>query len=378
MKNSYIVAAGLAVAVTGWVLSGQIGEGRTPDGAAPDRMAADDGARQRLAEVRVRRLEALEHVREIVLYGRTEADRMVRLRVETAGRVASVAVDKGDAVKRGALVARLAMDDRPARLAEAEASVDHYKIAYEAARKLSQKAFRSAVQLSDAKAKLAAAEAARERIRVDMAHTKVRAPFDGVIEALPIEVGDYVAVGAEVATVVDLTPIVVVAEIAERDIDRLEVGSQARLRLAGGGELTGRIRFVSRVGIKATRTFRVEVAVDNPGARIAEGLTAELRLPIGRTMAHRVSPSVLTLSDVGAIGVKAVADDGSVRFHPVTIIADTPDGVWLGGLPRQVTLITVGQEFVRAGQRVTPVDDQRPEPPLPVAPGTGVPGSGTS
>ena len=235
---------------------------------------------------------------------------------------------------------------------------------------MSQKAFRSAVQLTEAKAKLATAEAARERIRVDMAHTKIRAPFDGIVEDLPIEVGDYVAVGTEVATVVDLMPIVIVAEVAERDIDRLKLGTEAGLRFAGGEGMTGKIRFLSRVGIKTTRTFRVEVAIANPGSRLAEGLTAELRLPIGRTLAHRVSPSVLTLSDVGAIGIKAVADDGTVIFHPVSIIADTPDGVWLAGLPTKVTLITVGQEFVRAGQRVEPVEDRRPEPPLPEAAGS--------
>jgi membrane fusion protein, multidrug efflux system len=376
MKSSHIIAAGMAIAVTGWILSGQIGEGRTPEQSASPVTAAANAGRERLTQVRVRRLEASEHVSEIVLYGRTEADRAVRLRVQTAGRVTSIAVEKGDAVKRGAPIAQLALEDRPSRLAEAEASVDHYKIAYEAARKLSQKAFRSAVQLTEAKADLAAAEAARERIRIDMAHTIIRASFDGVVEELPIEVGDYVAVGTEVATVIDLTPIVVVAEVAERDIDRLKLGTEAGLRFAGGERLTGKIRFLSRVGIKSTRTFRVEVAVDNPDSRLAEGLTAELRLPIGRTLAHRVSPSVLTLSNVGAIGVKAVADDGTVAFHPVSIIADTPDGIWLAGLPTKVTLITVGQEFVLTGQKVEPVEDQRPEPPLPAA--AGSPSGGTS
>lgn len=377
MKSSHIIAAGMAVAVVGWILSGQIGESRTPEeGAPPAATGVSADKPERLAQVRVRRITAIEHVSEIVLYGRTEADRTVNVRVETAGRVISVAVDKGDAVKSGTPIAQLALEDRSALLAEAEASVAHYKIAYEAARKLSKKAFRSAVQLTEAKANLAAAEASRERIRVDMAHTNIRAPFDGIVEDLPIEVGDYVAVGTEVATIVDLMPIVIVAEIAERDIDRIKVGTQARLRFAGGEELVGGIRFLSRVGIKSTRTFRVEVAVDNPASRIAEGLTAELRLPVGRTLAHRVSPSVLTLSNVGVIGVKAVANDGTVTFHPVTIIGDTPDGIWLSGLQNQVTVITVGQEFVRTGQRVEPFEDQRAEPPLPHS--TGGQTGGTS
>ena len=38
---------------------------------------------------------------------------------------------------------------------------------------------------------------------------------------------------------------------------------------------------------------------------------------------------------------------------PVELIADSPEGMWLGGLPERVELITVGHEFVSAGQRVT-------------------------
>ena len=316
MKSSYVIAAGMALAVAGWILSGQMGEGRTPDDDEP---AAGEPADDALPEVRVRARSAREHVRELVLYGRTEAERTVHVRAETAGRVVARAVRKGQPVRRGVAMVRLAVDDRAARLSEAEASVAHYEIAYDAARKLSQKAFRSKVQLSDAKAKLEAAKAARERILVDIQHTRIRAPFDGVVDALPVEVGDYLAVGDVVATVVDLDPIVVAAEIAERDIGRLEVGAPARLRLADGRRLSGRVRYVSRVGVRATRTFRVEVEVDNPGGAVSDGLTAELRLAAGRQRAHRVSPSVLTLSEEGVIGVKGVDEDGRVRFYPVEI-----------------------------------------------------------
>jgi multidrug efflux system membrane fusion protein len=41
-----------------------------------------------------------------------------------------------------------------------------------------------------------------------------------------------------------------------------------------------------------------------------------------------------------------------VQFVPVTIVADGTDGVWVTGLPKTVTIITVGQEFVTPGQEV--------------------------
>ena len=51
------------------------------------------------------------------------------------------------------------------------------------------------------------------------------------------------------------------------------------------------------------------------------------------------------------LGVRS-ADDGEVKFHQVTIASDTRDGVWVLGLPPSIDIITIGQEFVSAGQKV--------------------------
>jgi len=116
------------------------------------------------------------------------------------------------------------------------------------------------------------------------------------------------------------------------------------------------VRYISKVGRSKTRTFRVEVWIDNADGTVLEGLTAELKIPTGSEPAHLVSPAVLTLNDKGVMGIKAVSDAGRVVFHPVRILADTPEGIWLSGLPKKLNLITVGQEFVRAGQKVRTKD----------------------
>ncbi|MBL6946526.1 MAG: efflux RND transporter periplasmic adaptor subunit, partial [Rhodospirillales bacterium] len=166
-----------------------------------------------------------------------------------------------------------------------------------------------------------------------------------------------VEVGSTVARVVDLDPILIVGSVAERNVSAVAVGTLGVVRLVTGEEVGGTVRYVSKVGAEETRTFRVEVEVDNPNGKIAEGLTTELRLPLGRVFAHRVSPAVLTLSDKGVVGIKAVGNGDVVEFFPAQLIADTPDGIWLGGLPEQLRLITVGQEFVRIGQHVVPVQE---------------------
>jgi multidrug efflux system membrane fusion protein len=72
-------------------------------------------------------------------------------------------------------------------------------------------------------------------------------------------------------------------------------------------------------------------------------------------VAHLLPPSTLVLSDDGDIGVRTVSTDNRVSFKPVSIIADTRNGIWVDGLPLEVTIITVGQEYVGDGALVEPV-----------------------
>ena len=69
-------------------------------------------------------------------------------------------------------------------------------------------------------------------------------------------------------------------------------------------------------------------------------------------MAAVLPQSVLTLDDDGVLGIRTVEAGNKVAFHPVTIIRDTREGVWVTGLPFSVNVITVGQEFVQPGQIV--------------------------
>lgn len=64
--------------------------------------------------------------------------------------------------------------------------------------------------------------------------------------------------------------------------------------------------------------------------------------------------SALTLDDDGRLGVRSVAADGTALFLPVTVLRDTRTGIWLGGLPRRVDIITVGQEYVTDGVPLAP------------------------
>ena len=173
------------------------------------------------------------------------------------------------------------------------------EVEYEAAKKLSKKGYRAETELAATKAALEAAEAMVSLTEEELSRTVIRAPFTGFIDDRAMEIGDYLDTGDPVATLVDLERMLVVAQVSERKVGHLVVGSTGHARLIGGEIVEGRLRFVSAVADPATRTFRVELEVDNRDHRIADGVTAELRLPLAEVPAYHLSPAVLTLGDNG-------------------------------------------------------------------------------
>jgi membrane fusion protein, multidrug efflux system len=359
MKRSIIFAVLLAVAAILWVASGQIGDG----GAQPEaqKPPADLSALDLAPLVRVRVSSAEPHAVIDLLRGRTEANRLVEIKSETDGRITEVTVADGTRVSAGDVVAKVSAGDRPARLAEARALLAQRRIEFEAARKLSEKGFRAETQLAASQAELEAAEAAVKIAEVELSYTAIRAPFDGVVDKRLAELGDFVDRGDPVARLVELDPMLIVTQVNERDVLRLAVGAPGQARLMNGREVTGHIRHISAVADEATRTFRVELEVPNPDGAISAGMTAEIALPLSEVMAHRISPAVLTLADSGEIGVKAVDADSRAVFHPVQIVDTDHRGMWVVGLPDEITLITVGQEYVGDGEPVRAVSESEIE-----------------
>ena len=69
-------------------------------------------------------------------------------------------------------------------------------------------------------------------------------------------------------------------------------------------------------------------------------------------LAHKITASVLLLTDEGNIGVRTVNSESKVEFHSIQIIKDTADGLWVSGIPQFSNLIVQGQGFVENGQTV--------------------------
>lgn len=200
-----------------------------------------------------------------------------------------------------------------------------------------------------------------KRSELNLANTKVKAPFAGVIERHSVDVGDFMDRGAECGVILDLNPLVVAGEVSEKEVVNMRVGQQAQASLAPGQSVDAELRLVSYESSPVTRTFRVEAAVDNEALVLRSGLTTDLVVTLDTVEAHLIPASLLSLDDYGAIGVRILDEQNVVRFVHLTIVGDHKDGVWVLGLPRRSLLITVGQEYSVIGSKVG-VEIQGSEP----------------
>lgn len=350
IQSSYVWAFVIAAVIGYWMFSGQIGKPATTSSVS----IADSATESTNNVLGVRGIQSVAQPfeKQLTIRGQTQALRSVFVRAETSGKIAALPIEKGSLVNEGDVLCELDVDAREAQMDEASAIVNQKRLEWKASEELLKKGHRSKTQNAASKAGYESAKANQKRMQVELARTKIRAPFDGIFNDRQVEVGDFVQPGQVCGSVVDQSPFLVVAQISEREVTTLVAGEQGSANLISGESIEGQIRYISASAEPATRTFRVELEVPNEGGFLREGITADLLFPLQSVMAHLLSPAILGLDARGVVGVRTVDENNIVAFVPVEIIADTGDGVWVSGLPEIATVITVGQELVKPGQKV--------------------------
>ncbi|MEL7029071.1 MAG: efflux RND transporter periplasmic adaptor subunit [Pseudomonadota bacterium] len=345
IRQSYVAAAVIFVIIAGYFLRGSIFGGGSPAAQA-------EAPPAKLFIVRAIASSAEAWSEQLVLRGQTQAVKKVHVRAEVAGTIRETPAAEGSAVLEGDVLCRLSVDAREADLQQAQATLEQMELEYKAAVTLNQRGNRSDTAVLSAKAQRDLATAGVERARIALSNTEIKAPFDGVFDTRPVEIGDYMSVGDVCGAVVQQQPFLVVGQVSERNVSKIGLGDPATARLATGEMLSGEVTFVSKIADEATRTFRVEVTTPNEELTLRDGVTAEMTLQLDPRPAHKISPAFLTLNDLGQVGLRILGEGDVVQFAPIQILSDTPDGAWISGLPQSARIITVGQEFVEEGQKV--------------------------
>ena len=325
-----------------------------PEAAKPETAQAEPKAALRTVAVVTPPRKTF--ARAIRISGLTEADKRAVLATRVAGVIEKLPVKQGDRVKTGDLVMMLAAEEKISNVENARQLLAQRKAELDAAERLAKTGNLPKLQLDTARSNLTQAQSQLDTAQAELDRNEVKAPFDGVIDRIPVELGSSVMQGGEVATILKLDPVIARGEISERDLRYVKIGDEADVRLVNDQKVTGTVRYISRDASAQTRTFRVEVAIPNGDGSIPAGMTAEITLSAEPTNAVMLPRSVVTLGDKGDLGIRAVGKDDKVAFFPIDLVDDTPHGLVLGGIPEDARIIVAGQELVKEGDVVKPVE----------------------
>ncbi len=360
IKSSHIVAVLFTAGLGGWMLAGEVNIGGQAESATGTEVIAERESKKdtKLFRVSYVPLRLEERLQSISVRGRTQANAVIPVRAETGGIIEKRLVDKGEVVKVGDLVCVIERGAREADLASAEAQLAQARGEYEANAKLAKKGFASKTRLRQMKFSLDAAKSMVARASLDLARTQVHAKASGVVQDPIAEVGDMLTAGSTCVTLIDADPMLFTGQVSERSVGQVKMGMPADITLVTGEVASGKVRYISPSADASTRTFLVEIELSKLSQTIRDGLTASALIKLPPKQAYRVSPSWLTLADSGEVGLKTIGEEDVVAFQPVTILAQTSNGFWIEGPAPGARVITLGQEYVIAGEKVEPVLDE--------------------
>jgi len=298
--------------------------------------------------VRVMDQNSVPYNEKILIKGFAEADKKVDLKSETSGRVVSLPIEQGSFVKKGEIICSLFVAEKESFFKKAE-------LEFKSAKKLFDEGLYSSNQLQNIKSNF-------ERAKLELDNASIKAPFDGIVDRITIDEGDFLSRGSTCATLLDLDPMILVGEISESDLINISKGSKAFIETLDGNTFNGEISFIAASANPYTHTFRVEVKVENTDSLIKDGASAKIYVSAKEQMANLIPLSILRLDDQGNLGVRLISNQGTVEFKEIGLIQDTNRGVWVSGLPSSSRIITVGQDYVNEGEKVKFAFDQRLNP----------------
>ena len=358
---------------------------------------------------------------QILVVGNLIGEATVQVVPRVNGRLQSVGVKLGDAVRRGQVIARVEDHEIQEQVRQAEASFQVSQASIrqrEADLKLAntnlerskslfdrqllpqqtyddtQARYEAAqAQLDLARAQFEQAKARLDELKITLSNTLIVSPVDGFVGKRFLDPGAFASTNAPVASVVDISRVRMVANLVERDVRRVPAGTPAQVEVDAfpGERFAGRVSRVAPVFDPATRTAEMEIEVPNPGFRLKPGMYARVHLTVD-TRANALTVPRAALIDVeGKSGVfvavppeaaKPAATSSSgqppaltAKFIPVDVgIRDGEQIEITSGLQEGARVITTGAGALKDGDRIVAAGGQRGSGPGPES--TGSRGSG--
>lgn len=281
-----------------------------------------------------------------------EADAEVVARV--GGTLLRLLVEEGTRVRAGALLA--VIDPRQMRLEAAQARVqlERAESDYRRQVELHERGLLAAGAFDGTRFDLEQKRAAYELATLQLAHTELRAPFDGIVAERRVRVGQNLAVGTTAFRIVDASGLRAVVHVPEAQLARLQPGQQAELAVDAlpMRRFSARVARISPTVDPRTATFRVTLELSDHSGELRPGMFAR----VGIVFEHRAR--ALTIPAHALIGDTAtptvyVVDNGRAVARALQVgLEDRGRLEVVAGLRGDERIVVTGQNALKSGHAV--------------------------
>ncbi len=205
------------------------------------------------------------------------------------------------------------------------------------------------------------AQSRLDELKITLGATEIRSPVNGFVGKRLLDPGSFVSSNTTVLSMVQIDRVRLVANVVEKDLRRVRVGSTAEVEVdAFPGEIFhGRVARLAPILDPATRTAQMEVEVPNDDFRLKPGMYSRVRLTVATKPQALTVPVNAVVTVDGRRGVFQVKDGAAAgapkaaAFVPIqTGLEDGTRVEVLGGLPDRAQVVTTGAAALRDGDPV--------------------------
>ena len=273
------------------------------------------------------------------------------------GMVTAIMVKEGDHVQKGQLLFITDASTYEKQIAILQTQLSLASTAFEKQERLWKQNIGSEIQYLQSKANKEALENQMAQLHSTIELTKCKAPIAGTVDEVRLKIGDMAAPSAlqPGVRVVNSSRLVIKAKLSDAQIGQLEVGDMVQVNFPDINKtIQSKVSFVGQVVDKATRTFNIEVHLDNNNANYRANMIAKLYINDENMKNALVVPSnIIQQGDAGGQYILVVENNTAVKKTVQT--GNSYDGktIVTGGLSVGDKIITFGYSEVVDGQKVS-------------------------
>ena len=268
-----------------------------------------------IPNVEVATVLARDVEQQVLFTGNVEAEAVNNIAPQSAGRISRILVDIGDFVKKGQVVAE--MDQT--QLAQVELQLKNNETELNRMRELYEVGGLSKSDLESIEMAYNVSKTQYENLKEN---ATLVSPINGVITARNYDAGDMYAMSAPIYTVEQIVPVKMLVGISETDYSKVSKGDSVEITADAlpGKTFTGKIRKIYPTVDPATRTFTVEVVIDNNNSALRPGMFVRAVVKFGSNNSV-VIPDVAVVKQQGSGErfVYVLNEDGTVTYQKVVL-----------------------------------------------------------